>query len=345
MIGKLRTMKRVASISRDIYEDYQTFKKQGTTPLRSIYAMRELFMITNSKSNDIFSRLVRRPLYKYNRYPGIFQDLSKAGTDEFLQAMNKDGFYIFKQTLTPDFVDRIYDYALRTPAKVLEPQANGDIAFSREKKVIDLQHPVSPRYQFDNDDILSSPEVQALIFDESIINLSQLYLRSIPYFDVLAMWWSLPFGGVGRSEAAQMYHFDLDKMKFIKFFFYLVDVDADNGPHCFVKNTHHGVPRAICKDGRQEDKEIENVVGKDRMIEITGKKGAIIAVDTRGLHKGKELTKGHRLLFQTMFSDSLFGANYPDFDIQKVGQPARDLIAKYPEVFKKFKSSKPLVNE
>ena len=46
-------------------------------------------------------------------------------------------------------------------------------------------------------------------------------------------------------------------------------------------------------------------------MELQGEKGQIIAVDTRGLHKGKILTDGHRLLFQVEFTNSLFGKNYP----------------------------------
>lgn len=349
MIGRLKNFvvrnftskidkKGIYRTSRLIYNDYKQFKKEGVTPMTSIYAMRHLFVLTNSRSNDVFSRLVRKPVYRYDSYPGIFQDLTKAEISDFLNSMNRDGCYIFKQTLSPEFVQALFQFALRTPAKVLEPQPDGDIIYSKQKKVIDFQNPVSPRYQFDNDDILSSPEVQTLIFDESIINLAQLYLKTVPYFNVLALWWSLPFHGVGKSEAAQMYHFDLDNMKFIKFFFYLTDVDTDSGPHCFVKNTHRGVPPSICRDGRQEDEEIEKAVGKDRMIEICGKKGTIMAVDTRGLHKGKELTKGYRLLFQTQYADSLFGANYADLDIQKVEPKYRQVIEKYKEVFKKFKS-------
>ncbi|HLX91439.1 MAG TPA: hypothetical protein VKR32_07135 [Puia sp.] len=339
--SELQKIRQATSISRAIYQDYKKFKKLGITPDRSVFAMRQLFVLTNSRSNEIFSRLVRKPQYQHKSYPGVFQDLSKEGIADFLKAMHSKGFYIFKQTLSDQFVEDMVRFASTTPARVLEQRDDGEIVYSKEKKIIDFQNPVSPRYQFENDDILSSPEVQALIFDESILNLSQLYLNTAPYFDVLAMWWSLPFGGVGKSEAAQMYHFDLDKMKFIKFFFYLSDVDSQSGPHCYVTHTHHGVPADICKDGRQEDEEIERAVGKERMVEICGKKGTIIAVDTRGLHKGKELTKGYRLLFQTMFSDSLFGANYPDFDLRKIAQPGREVISKYPEAFKKFKIKRP----
>ena len=51
------------------------------------------------------------------------------------------------------------------------------------------------------------------------------------------------------------------------------------------------------------------------MVEITGKTGTMLAVDTRGLHKGKPLEARDRLIFQVQFADSLFGQNYPPIDI------------------------------
>ena len=59
------------------------------------------------------------------------------------------------------------------------------------------------------------------------------------------------------------------------------------------------------------DAEVEANFGIPNMLEICGKRGTILAVDTRGLHKGKDLTKGKRLLFQIEFANSMFGQYYP----------------------------------
>ena len=56
-----------------------------------------------------------------------------------------------------------------------------------------------------------------------------------------------------------------------------------------------------------------------------GKKGTILAVDTRGFHKGKDLTDSNRLLLQIEFSNSMFGQSYPKIDIAYIKNSHRDL--------------------
>jgi hypothetical protein len=128
--------------------------------------------------------------------------------------------------------------------------------------------------------------------------------------DLIAMWWSAPFHGAAKSEAAQMYHFDLDRIKFLKFFFYITDVDSETGPHCYVRKSHKRLPPSLLKEGRLTDDEVEIGFGKENMMELGGKRGTIMAVDTRGLHKGKDLVMGKRLLFQIEFANSMFGQYY-----------------------------------
>ena len=47
------------------------------------------------------------------------------------------------------------------------------------------------------------------------------------------------------SEAAQMFHFDLDRIKWLKFFIYLTDVKINSGPHVYVSGTHKPFSKTI----------------------------------------------------------------------------------------------------
>ena len=69
------------------------------------------------------------------------------------------------------------------------------------------------------------------------------------------------------------------------------------------------------RDGRIPDEEIVREYGQEAIVEITGKRGTLLAVDTRGFHKGKALESGDRLLFQVEYTNSLFGAPYNRMDI------------------------------
>jgi ectoine hydroxylase-related dioxygenase (phytanoyl-CoA dioxygenase family) len=144
--------------------------------------------------------------------------------------------------------------------------------------------------------------------------VAQEYLGSKPVLDVLGMWWHTNFSDKPDSEAAQFFHFDMDRPKWLKFFIYLTDVEATNGPHIFVAGSHRseGIPSSMLKKGyaRLTDEEVEKYYDKKNIIEFTAPKGTIIAEDTRGLHKGKHVEKGARLMLQIQFSNTLFGTTY-----------------------------------
>jgi hypothetical protein len=123
--------------------------------------------------------------------------------------------------------------------------------------------------------------------------------------------WSTAFlAGKASSAAAQHYHFDMDRVKFLEFFFYLTDVTSESGPHCSVAGSHRRKPRVLLRDARIDDEEIRRHYPNDRIVEITGSRRTIVAADTRGFHKGKPLTQGDRLILEFELVTSLFGADY-----------------------------------
>lgn len=77
-----------------------------------------------------------------------------------------------------------------------------------------------------------------MITDMNFFAIAQEYLACKPIHDLVLMWWSAPHSNKASSEAAQLYHFDMDHLKFLKFFIYLTDVDEHNGPHCYVRKSH-----------------------------------------------------------------------------------------------------------
>ena len=308
---------------------YETFEKSGRTPPSAYAAMRRMFVLTKGKSNDEISETIEKNVGKYEGLSkkGILGDLSDIELQHMVLKMKEDGYFIFDAKLPEEIVDEIYNFALLTPCNHLDVNTDN---YSTNKVLFDPEHPISPRYQFDNADIIDSATLQKLIFDPSLLIFAQEYLGVKPILDLMAFWWSVPFNGVGKSAAAQMYHFDLDRIKFMKFFFYITDVSSETGPHCYVRNSHKFLPAEVSRDGRFTDEEIEAVYGKENMVEICGKKGTIMAVDTRGFHKGKELIKGHRLLFQIEFANSMFGQMYPSVEINFKNEEVKEFALKYP---------------
>lgn len=328
------TLKKIRVLARDVkivYRGFKTLKKTKRTPDQSYRSMRSLFVLTNGRSNDIISRLISNKGYNDIDVKGVLGLKNRNVLEQVVNDIKENGYYVFDHKLPDQMIDSIYNYAKSTPCSYLTTNRKGS-GYSDETIIFNESDPISPRYEFTQQQILECEALQKLVFDPSILAVAQGYLGTKPLLDLLAMWWSAPFHGVAKSEAAQMYHFDLDRIKFIKFFFYITDVDTNTGPHCYVRKSHKRLPPSLLKDGRLTDAEVESAFGKENMIELCGKRGNIMAVDTRGLHKGKDLISGKRLLFQIEFSNCMFGQYYP---------PCRKpvLKAEFENHFKKYKYS------
>jgi hypothetical protein len=155
--------------------------------------------------------------------------------------------------------------------------------------------------------------MQAMILDKTLLDIASQYLQAIPKLDICTVWWSTAWAKEPSTQAAQMYHFDMDRIKWLKLFIYLVDVDETNGPHVFVKKTHRYDKRqnGLLKGGyvRLPDEAVESVFS-DQVTHITGPKGTIFLADTRALHKGLLPEAGNRLVLQLEFTSCLFGTEF-----------------------------------
>ena len=298
---------------------------QKTTRL-GYAAFRYLFVATNGRINDHLSWIIgRTKKAKVQPATGVLGNLSKEKIEQISKKIVADGYYEFDVALDTSLIESITEFASATGCRYVDVEKKG-ISYSTEKILFDRENPISPRYQFDTADIMQNKAIQSLIFDPTLRSVAASYLNCNPILDTIAMWWSVPFGSKGTSQAAQMFHFDMDRFKFIKFFFYLTDVHTNNGPHCYIQNSHKGLPKAIRKDGRMTDEELAKIYSEDRFMEFKGKKGTILAVDTRGLHKGKPLTEDIRLLFQIQFSNSLFGAPYEKMPVVSASESAKEIV-------------------
>ena len=73
---------------------------------------------------------------------------------------------------------------------------------------------------------------------------------------------------------------------------------------------------------------------KNDVIEFNAPRGTVIAEDTRGLHKGKHVTEGDRLVLQIQFSNSLFGGYYPKVQFSNnLCEELKTNVARYPWLY------------
>lgn len=314
---------------------YLFFKLTKKTNWYAYISFRRLFVFTKGGSNDAMSNRISKqhPPAALMETNGILGTLNNSNVSNIVNTIKTDGFYIFDVKLPQGVINELTDFALKTEATLVPPAKTG---LTRSLYVRD--NILSPRYEFSEQAILNFPLIQKITSDQNLFSIAQEYLACEPIQDLTAMWWSAAYSKDASSEAAQLYHFDMDRFKFIKFFFYLTDVDTNNGPHCYVRGTHKSMPDQVWRDGRIQDADVAKNFAAEDVLEIQGKKGTIMAVDTRGLHKGKVLNHGERLLLQVEFTNSLFGASYNTIDLSKSGTPEiKEAIKKSPYAFQRYK--------
>ena len=313
---------------------YLYFLLTSKTPKLSYYSFRQLFCLTNGKLNDFMASRAKKtkPAYSIKKTEGVLGKLSADEIKTISQRIKDDGFYFFEKKLDKDICDKLKEFALNTPANVIpSPEENGD------SFIYDRENLFGTRYQFTEYDLMQNRSVQDLVADETFFAIAQEYFQSKPLNDSVTMWWSTPYSKEASSEAAQLFHFDMDRFKFLKFFVYLTDVTTNTGPHCYVKGTHKNLPEKFLKDGRIPDAEILKYYNKNDIMEFTGDVGTILAVDTRGLHKGKPLVSGERLLFQIEYTTSFFGQDYNTIEVTQPTSQFSRVAEKFKYTFQRFR--------
>ncbi|MBE9050862.1 hypothetical protein IQ243_10635 [Nostocales cyanobacterium LEGE 11386] len=152
---------------------------------------------------------------------------------------------------------------------------------------------------------LLCPAIKKLQHDPKILAIAAKYLDAQPIHQGNQMWWS--FAGktthLEKSQAAQLFHYDIDDYRFIKFFFYLTDVDEQSGPHVCVRGSHKKKKIShIWLHQRETDQDIIDYYGLASLAVICGKAGLGFVEDPFCFHKGMTPTHKDRLILQIEFA-------------------------------------------
>jgi hypothetical protein len=340
ILGMLREIRRLIRLALDLLvlpAGWITYGVTGKTPDWAGQSLIRLFCASAGRTNDLMAKLVslRFPAHHLQAEQSALAPLSADQIKLAAHALRERGFFVYEQRVPADICDRLLNFALTQPALVRP----GDGAERKTvSAVYDPARPLAVRYDFKTEDSIGHPDVQALMADPAIISLAQTYLDTEPVADVTGMWWHTAFSDQPDSEAAQLYHFDMDRIKWIKFFIYLTDVTSENGPHYFVAGSHRTghIPAELLRRGyaRLPDADVARHYRKEDFIEFAAPRGTIIAEDTRGLHKGQHVHSGHRLVLQIQFSSSLFGPAYPKTSFPALRNPRlAALVNLYPRIY------------
>jgi hypothetical protein len=155
------------------------------------------------------------------------------------------------------------------------------------------------------------PTFQALITDPKILAIASHYLSTpVPKYLTSEIAWSFPAPADSYEElkAAQVYHYDIDDYKCIKFFFYLTDVDEHSGPHACIRKSHrnkklmHQILGQRCAS--IQDERLLEMYGRDNAELICGSSGSGFVEDVFCFHKGVPPQHQTRLMLQFEYTMS-----------------------------------------
>jgi hypothetical protein len=286
---------------------YLEYMRRGRNDEKSYRAMRQLFCLTNGRLNEVLTYChgIRHRPYLINPRSGLIPSLDMGEVNRIVRTLDRDGYYVFPQRVPEDICNDLTACALHNLCEVVDFAGN----VKPEKERFDPASPGGVRYAINSQATSESAGTQRIARDMGLLAIAQSYFRSKAIIELLDLWWSAP-SPTANSKAAQLYHFDMDRVRFLKFFIYLTDVGDDNGPHCYIAGSHRRLPRPLRVDRRLTDEEVYAHYPPGKRLEIKGPRGLLCAVDTQGLHKGKQLVSGHRLIFQVQYSINLFGQTY-----------------------------------
>lgn len=296
---------------------------------------------TNAYFNDFVSWIISKisppHVLNNNVVTGILGVLNQSDLNEVLKDINQTSYHIFEQKLPKNMCENLINFALITEGQLtIQGQSEPRIG------LYDRRYPQADGCYFTAQDIIDNHEIQKLIIDDSLVSVARQHLQAEPIFANVSMWWSSAHSQQANSTMAQLYHFDMDWVKWTNFFFYLTPVDTNRGPHCYVTATHHrnSKPSQLLQRGyaRISDSELRQYYPEESFVEILGDCGTIIVGDTRCYHKAKVPNQGDRLIINLTYTNTLaLGGMYKEPVIKETHHP--DFLKasqQNPHLFKKF---------
>jgi hypothetical protein len=325
------------------YREYRRYARTGVVPPSADTLLLSAYTLTNGRLTDFLAeRLASElPPVAVNDSAGVMPRLSCAEFNEALTDLRRDGIHVFRGRVDTSLLEEVTKFAERTPCRPFGDHLGRDAVQIK----FDPKKPIAPTYWFDDQVLAECQAVQRLLTEPTWLRLAQAYLGIEPILNIHTMWWSAAYGRSADQMSAQLFHFDLDRAKFLKVFVYLSDVGEENGPHVYVRGTHVRKARAVLRAGRISDHELFSYYPRERAITVTGPRGTVFAADTRGFHKGTPVVSGARLAFEVEFVTDRFGRSEPVIELNdRFSNEFWSWKARHPRVFCRFSQDRSVSN-
>ncbi|MFN6515125.1 MAG: hypothetical protein RMY29_011560 [Nostoc sp. CreGUA01] len=283
------------------YENYKGLTKNPRWLL-----MRKIARFKTGRAMMIYFLKRSHKLY-FNESNSCFPDLD---VDDVVKQIKTEGLYLGIH-LPGDIVKEIVEFAYSTACYGNRKTDMG--FFYHQKEQVQAK---SGKHFFIGsyfNTALLCPAIKKLQNDPKLLAIAAVFLDAEPIHQGNLMWWS--FSGnatyLEQSQAAQLFHYDIDDYRFLKFFFYLTDVDDRSGPHVCVRGSHNNKKWShLWLRKRETDEDIIDYYGCESLVKICGKSGLGFVEDPLCFHKGITPTHQDRLILQIEFARTDYGMQH-----------------------------------
>lgn len=230
--------------------------------------------------------------------------------DEAVSYLKTEGFYL-GINLPQNVVQEIVEFAQSTACYGNRKSELGFYYDRKQQAQSKSLKKFLQGYYFNT--ALLCPAIDKLQNDPTLLAIAAKYLERSPVHQGNHLWWSFPGETTHRerSKCAQIFHYDLDDYRFLKFFFYLTDVDEFSGPHVCIRRSHQNKKLShLLLRKRETDEDIINYYGQESLVTIYGKAGFGFVEDPLCFHKGTTPIQHDRLMLQIEYATTDYGLQH-----------------------------------
>lgn len=222
------------------------------------------------ESIDFYHRQLQERRRRYprdwvDRYPEVAAELEEKGYCVLRQVFDADTLYRLRAEA---------EAALQDPRLLKKNDANMQM----------IGHP-----------LLNLPTAFEIAFDDLLADIAASYFHCLPGVGTVNLRKS--FVNDLPPVETMLWHSDKNAHRFLKFFFYLNDVDLDGGPFTYMEGSHKLKFEGWLDKYRWSHEEIVERYGQERIRYLTARVGDVVIANTTGFHRGAKPRVRERLMY------------------------------------------------
>lgn len=174
--------------------------------------------------------------------------------------------------------------------------------------------------------------IQEIAEDPKLLSTIGEYFGTKPMFVGSRLWWTFSSeeDQFDVTNTSAFFHFDKDDYAAIRVFFYLNDVDEENGPHQAVLGSHRNKKlKQMLSLGQRSYQQMMEQYSEEQILTVCGPSGSGFIEDPFILHRATRPEKRDRLILQLRYAtrDYNIFPNPAENELSTIELSARELAA------------------